>query len=243
MFTKTGKLSLIISSVAVALVLAIGCSLFFGYFKPKAEKEERHRQSVSLLVQYYGEKVAAFAEENRTAGEVDVAFIGDSITDGWQLREYFPEIKTVNRGIGGDTTFGVESRLQVSLYGVKPSVAVMLIGGNNLDTMLENYEDILISITENLPNTRVVLCSLTAMGGEWARNNPKAVKNNTEIKRLAEKYGFTFVDFYTPLYDGECGMNPNYSADGVHPNAEGYRVMTDILSPVLEGLLSGENGE
>ena len=95
------------------------------------------------------------------------------------------------------------------------------------------------SIKENLPDAKVVLCSLTAMGGEWSRNNPKAVNNNIEIKRLCGKYGFTYVDFYTPLYDEATGMNPAYRSDEVHPNATGYRVMADILLPVLDGVFEG----
>ena len=239
--TQSRRLSIIISAVAVA-ILAISCALYFGYFKPKAEREERHRQNVILLQQYYDNKVAGFAEENKTLGEVDVAFIGDSITDGWVLSDYFPDYKTANRGIGGDTTFGVEKRLQVSLYDINPRVVVMLIGGNNLDTMMENYENILISIKENLPESQVILCSLTAMGGEWARNNPKAVANNLQIKRLAEKYGFSFVDYYTPLYDENEGMKPEYRADDVHPNSTCYTVMANILRPVLEGLLAPSEG-
>ena len=240
--TRSRKFSLWVS--AVALLLAVGCCiLYFGYLKPKADREERHRQNLALLQEYYDGKVAGYAEENKTIGEVDIAFIGDSITDGWPLADYFPAYKTANRGIGGDTTFGVEERLQVSLYDINPKVVVMLIGGNNLDTMLENYEDILISIKENLPEAKVVLCSLTAMGGEWSRNNPKAVANNIEIKRLCDKYGFTYVDFYTPLYDEATGMNPAYRSDEVHPNATGYRVMADILLPVLDGLFEEIDGE
>lgn len=233
--TKSRKSSIIISAVCI-IMLAVGCIVYFGYVRPKAEREERHRQNLLLLQQYYDEKVAGFKEENKTIGDVDIAFIGDSITDGWDLSEYFPDYKTANRGIGGDTTFGVEKRLQVSLYDINPRVVVMLIGGNNLDTMLENYEDILISIKENLPESRVVLCSLTAMGGEWARNNPKAVSNNIEIKRLAEKYGFTYVDLYTPLYDAQHGMKPEYRNDDVHPNDTCYRVMADILLPIFDGV-------
>ena len=212
--TQSRRLSIIISAVSI-VILAASCALYFGYFKPKADREERHRQNLALLQQYYDEKVAGFVEENKTIGKVDIAFIGDSITDGWNLPDYFPDYKTANRGIGGDTTFGVERRLQTSLYDVNPRVVVMLIGGNNLDTMMENYEDILISIKENLPEARVVLCSLTAMGGEWARNNPKAVANNVEIKRLADEYGFSYVDFYTPLYDESTGMKPEYRVDEV----------------------------
>ena len=72
-------------------------------------------------------------------GEIDVAFLGDSLTDGYDLEKYYPEFKTANRGIAGETTGGLESRLQVSVYDLKPKVCVMLIGANNMDTMFKLY--------------------------------------------------------------------------------------------------------
>ena len=52
--------------------------------------------------------------------------------------------------------------MQVSVYDLKPKVVVMLIGANNFDTMFDNYESLLQGLQENLPDTKVVLLSLTA---------------------------------------------------------------------------------
>ena len=129
--------------------------------------------------------------------------------------------------------------MQVSVYDLKPKVAVMLIGGNNLDTMFSNYENILIGLKTNLPNTKVVLVSLTAMGRDWAYKNKLACYNNVGIKKLANKYGFTYVDIYTPLFNVETGeLYAEYTNDGVHFTAPGYQVVTQTLTPVLTQLLS-----
>ena len=170
---------------------------------------------------------------------MDVAFIGDSLTDGYDLKKYYPQYVTANRGIGGDTTFGLEQRLQVSLYDLKPKVVVMLIGANNMDSMFDNYESILISLKENLPDSKIVLLSLTAMGGEhWGRKNELAAYNNVKIKLYAEKYGFTFIDLFSALYDVEIGeVYEGYTVDGGHFTHEGYVVVTDQITPVLEELL------
>ena len=50
------------------LLTAACCILYLGYLKPKADREERHRQNLALLQQYYDDKVAGFAEENKTIG-------------------------------------------------------------------------------------------------------------------------------------------------------------------------------
>jgi lysophospholipase L1-like esterase len=127
----------------------------------------------------------------------------------------------------------------VSVYDLKPQVAVMLIGANNPETMLENYEDILIGLRDHLPDTKVGLLSMTAMGGEyWGSKNQLAAYRNVSIKLLAEKYGFTFVDLYSPLYDVTIGeVYEGYTVDGGHFTHEGYEVVTATITPVLQELL------
>ena len=93
--------------------------------------------------EYYETKVKQFEEENKTLGGVDIAFIGDSITDGYDVASYYPSYTVINRGIGGDTTVGLEARLDVSLFAVQPRAVVMLIGANNMGEMFDNYESIL----------------------------------------------------------------------------------------------------
>lgn len=232
------KRKLTFIAVTVFLLLAIGLTYLFAEVLPQKREEE---EMMRLLEEYYAEKVALYETENESYEdyEVDVAFLGDSLTDGYDLKEYYPQYLTLNRGIGGDTTFGLEKRLQVSVYDLKPKVAVMLIGANNFDTMFENYEDILNGLKENLPNTKVVLLSLTSMSGEWGKNNQKAAYNNVKIKLFAEKYGYEFVDLYSPLLNLETGeIYAEYTTDGGHLTPKGYRVLTDTITPVLEKLLA-----
>lgn len=216
--------------IAVAVVLAI-----------LLPKQQEKREFARQVAEYRAAKMEQYEKENAEYAdyEVEVAFIGDSLTDGYDLVKYYPQYVTANRGIGGDTTFDVEGRLQVSLYDLKPRVVVMLIGANNPDTMLENYEDILVGLRDNLPATEVVLLSMTAMGGEhWGRWNAQAAYNNVSIKLLAEKYGFAFVDLFTPLYDVETGeVYEGYTVDGGHFTHEGYTAVTAEITPVLQKIL------
>ena len=165
---------------------------FFGFHLPKVEKDKNQQQ---LVKEYYDNKLNLYQQENDKYSdyEVDVVFLGDSLTDGYNLKLYYPDYVVSNRGIGGETTHGLEDRLKVSAYDLKPKVVVMLIGGNNLNTMFENYEDILIGLKDNLPNTKVILLSLTAMGKDWGHKNEIACLNNVKIKLLAEKYNIPHI--------------------------------------------------
>jgi lysophospholipase L1-like esterase len=189
---------------------------------------------------YRAEKIAMYESENAQYGdyEVDVAFLGDSLTDGYDVKKYYPQYLVSNRGIAGETTIGIEERMQVSLYDLKPKVAVMLIGANNMETMLENYERILQGFRDNLPNTKIVLVSLTAMGQEWGRKNNLAAFQNVKIKKLAEQYGYTYVDMFTPLLNLETNeIYEEYTIDGGHQTPAGYEVFTATIKPVVDALL------
>ena len=224
--------------VVIAVAVVAASVWYFGFHLPQKKAEAEWRQAVQ---QYRDAKMEQYRQENAQYGdfEVEVAFLGDSLTDGYDLTQYYPQYITANRGIGGDTTFDLEGRLQVSAYDLKPQVVVMLIGANNMDTMFENYERILQGLQENLPDTKVVLLSLTAMGGEhWGRKNQLAAYNNVTIKLLAEKYGYTFVDLYSPLFDVTIGeVYEGYTVDGGHFTHEGYVVLTEQITPVLQTLL------
>lgn len=223
--------ALVLAFVALAI-------LYFAKILPEKREEEKLQEAVRA---YRAAKLEQYEQENAEYDdyEVDVAFIGDSLTDGYDLAKYYPQYVTANRGIGGDTTFGLEERLQVSLYDLKPKVVVMLIGANNMDSMLQNYESILKGLQENLPESKIVLLSLTAMGGEhWGRKNQLAAYNNVSIKLLAQKYNFAFVDLYSALYDVSIGeVYEGYTIDGGHFTHEGYTVVTAQITPVLKELL------
>lgn len=223
---------------ALVLAMVVLAVVYFAVILPeKKEKEERE----AIFRGYYAAKLEQYERENAEYEdyEVDVAFIGDSLTDGYDLSTYYPQYVTANRGIGGDTTFGLEERLQVSLYDLKPKVVVMLIGANNMDTMLENYESILQGLKENLPESKIVILSLTAMGGEhWGRKNQLAAYNNVSIKLLAQKYDYAYVDLYSVLYDVSIEeVYEGYTTDGGHFTPKGYTVVTDTITPVLKELL------
>lgn len=233
---KKTKIILAISAAAVFLLLC-GAVVLFGILMPQWEAEENLQNAVQ---EYYDNKLLLYYAENLDYEdyEIEVAFLGDSLTDGCDLNKYYPQFKTANRGIGGETTHGLEKRLKVSAYDLKPKVAVMLIGGNNLDTMFDNYESILKGLQANLPETKVILVSLTAMGDSFAEKNPLAAYNNVKIRLLAEKYGFDFVDVFSLLLDTETNaIRAEYTNDGIHLTDKGYEVLSGAITPAIEKAL------
>ena len=235
----TKRKKIILALVGGLLLLAVIGTLLHVFLLVLPKQRERQALEEQIRA-YYQAKLAQYAEENERYAphEVDVAFLGDSLTDGYDVAHYYPQYLVSNRGISGETTFGLEARLQASVYDLSPKVAVILIGANNMDTMMENYEDILTGIKENLPDTEIVVLSLTSMSREWGKKNQLAAYNNVKIKKLAEKYSYTYVDMYSPLLNLETGeIYEEYTTDGGHLTDKGYEVFTSTLTPFLDEIL------
>ena len=232
-----GKKNIILSIVVgvVGLAVLVFLIILFTTIIPDAIKKE---EQILAVKAYYENKIKLYEEENLKYDdyEVDVVFIGDSLTDGYDLNHYYGDTNLIisNRGIGGETTTGLLSRMEVSVYDLKPKVVVMLIGANNMDKMFNDYEELLKGLKENLPTTKVVILSLTAMGDEWGRKNQLAAYNNVKIEILADKYGFDFVDLFTPLLDVSTGeVYEGYTVDGGHFTPLGYEIVTSIVKPYV----------
>lgn len=222
-----------IMSVIVVLVIA-AVILTTNVLVPYIQ----HKRAVKAMSEYYDNKITLYEQENKDADEIDVVFLGDSLTDGCDLKKYYPDYVTLNRGIGGDTTRGLLERLEVSVYDVKPKVCVMLIGGNNIDTMFNDYENILKGFEKNIPDTKIILVSLTAMGGDFKEKNYIAAYNNIKIKELAEKYGYSYVDVFSPLLNQQTDeIYSQYTIDGVHFSDKGYEVVTKAINEEIKKIL------
>jgi len=232
------KRLILISIVAGLVVVTAGSTFLITYFSLKKKHEaEKQKYAKWLFETHYADRVSLFKEENKHLSNVDISFVGDSLTEGYDVKSFYPTFYVVNRGIGGDTTFGVESRLDSSVYDVNPRIVSLLIGANNFDTMLENYESIVKKIRTNAPNSKLVLCSLTSMTGNWGRNNKKAQNNNVEIKKIADRNGCVYADLYNPLLDPNTReLKEEYSVDGGHLTNAGYQVVTNTLMPIFQNL-------
>src|SRR5690348_9343748 len=110
---------------------------------------------------------ADLALEQQPADPHRVVFMGDSITDIWNLAEAFPGKPYVNRGISGQTTPQMLVRMYPDVIDLKPAAMVVLAGTNDVaqNTGPETatmVEENLMAMTElaQKHGIKVILCSL-----------------------------------------------------------------------------------
>lgn len=194
----------------------------------------------------------ANAELSRTgAADGRVVFMGNSITESWAplFPTLFPGKPYVGRGISGQTTPQMLVRFRQDVVALAPAVVVILggtndIAGNTGPSTLEMIEDNLASMTEiaQANGIRVVLCSvLPVYDYPWAPGlapAPKIVALNAWIRAYAARVGAVYADMHSAVADDRQGFRAELARDGVHPNDEGYRVMSPIVEQAIEAALA-----
>lgn len=184
-----------------------------------------------------------------------VVFLGDSITDGWRLNEYFPDRDFINRGISGQITAEMLGRMKQDVIDLKPAAMLVLAGTNDiargvpLSTMRQNLT--LIADLAEFHKIKPMFASLLPVSSYHKANNPRYEMTRTRpmatiraanewIKSFCNSRGYSYVDYFTPLVDGNGYLKAEYADDGLHPNSAGYRIMAPVaLEAITKTLPSG----
>jgi lysophospholipase L1-like esterase len=185
---------------------------------------------------YWRSRTDLYKKEAKTMDTSRVVFLGNSITEGFDLGKFFPESNPLNRGISGDHIDGLLERFDYSVQSLKPSKLFIMIGINDIGTgdpdslIQSNYQKLLRLILKSLPNTRVYIQSILPTTAIWA-NCPleKIQRTNKFIQDFSTRFGFTWIDLSTKFADKDGYLKKDYTIDGIHLNSKGYVYWSTIL--------------
>ncbi|MBO9565780.1 MAG: sialate O-acetylesterase [Niastella sp.] len=190
----------------------------------------------------YAVKTAQFRSYPNSAK--DIIFLGNSITAGTDWAELLGNPHCRNRGISGDITYGVLARLNEVTEG-KPAKVFLLIGINDIQhntpdsIIISNYRKIVQTIRSASPRTKVYVQTLlptnntfTQFKNHYNKDEHIAVVNEG-IRKIAAEEKATCIELNKPFQDAEGKLNKELTMDGLHLNAEGYKLWAGILKPYL----------
>lgn len=192
---------------------------------------------------YYYQRATHF--EKLATSKKDIIFLGNSITDGAEWAELFQNKHVRNRGISGDTTWGVYDRLDVILQG-RPSKIFLLIGINDIgrgrtdEYVVEGVERIIRKIKADSPRTKLYVQSLLPVNPVYGKfgghtSQWKRIPGiNSVLKEVAAREKVTYIDLFSHFADEEGKMNKNLTNDGLHLLGEGYEVWKEVVLPYLK---------
>ncbi len=199
---------------------------------------------VSTWDKMYAEDIAV-AEK----GGVDLLFVGDSITAGWNWeiwQKNFSQYNPANFGIGGDHSGNLLWRLK---YGhaekLKPKAVVLLIGVNNFGHLNETPKQVFEGIKANVvllrkiyPNTKILVNSVFPF--EESAQSPKRalVKEvNTMVAKLNDNKHVFVKDYGAIFLQTDGNISKELMGDFLHPSPKGYQAWVDVMLPDIQKLM------
>ena len=203
---------------------------------------------------FYLKRIAQFKKE--PIGFNKIVFLGNSITEGgndWNKR--FGVNNIVNRGISGDITEGILSRLDEIIY-YKPTAIFLLIGINDIFDNHPDKKNInssqvaknIIQIAENIQkdcrNTKIFIQTILPVDIQKHMNyndrslssyNSEMVNQIIAINRLIiGQNNFPVIDLHSAFVDERGLMNKAYTTDGVHLNDIGYKAWVKYVNNYVQ---------
>jgi lysophospholipase L1-like esterase len=251
-------------AIASAMVFLVG-----AFPAAYVHAEDASQPTTIIPVQHTGANQAPekrFEQINKRAqqGDVDLLFLGDSITQGWQSaasskgdkggksvwEKYYGNRKAMNAGVGGDRTEHVLWRLDHgNIDGIHPKLAVVMIGTNNSkankpEEIAEGIKAIVAELRGRLPDMKILLLAIFPRAEK--ADDPLRI-TNAKASELASKVADDKMVFYMDIGskflapDGT--LSKDIMPDLLHPNEKGYEIWAEAIEPKVAELLGEKNAE
>jgi beta-glucosidase len=184
-------------------------------------------------------------------GPVDLIFIGDSITQGWEgagkdaWAKYYENRHAANLGIGGDRTQHVLWRLDHgNVDGIRPKLAVLMIGTNNSNGNDNTAEEIGAGITaivnklrEKLPDTKVLILAVFPRGAGPSPQREKNAKASEIAAKLADDQVVFYLDIGPGFLAADGTLSKDIMPDLLHLSPKGYEIWAESIEPKVAQLM------
>ncbi len=191
-----------------------------------------------------GEESTPIAEQNQPDFEGIILAMGDSLTEGLGVAEEFAfpallqnklseqgySYKVINAGVSGETSSGALSRLKWVLR-LKPDIVILVTGANDglRGIAPQLIKSNINSIVQKLKQNDIIV----VLGGMQMVQNlgqDYTAAFSTIYPQVAQSHDIILIPFFLAGVGGKPHLN---QADGIHPTAEGYRIIVENIYPYI----------
>jgi beta-glucosidase len=244
-------------------VIAGGLALALGALAPGAAAQDARTSPALLpaerLAELWWQERFAAANARIARGDVGLVFVGDSITQGWELEgraaweESYGRRRAVNLGFSGDRTQHVLWRLErhglETLAGADraPGLAVVLIGTNNSngdDHTAEEIADGIVAVVRalraKLPETPVLLLAILPRNARPDAQREKNARASALAARIADGKTIHALDIGARFLAEDGSLRRELMPDLLHLSPAGYREWALAIEPTVRAILGEE---
>lgn len=205
------------------------------------------------------DKIERFKRLNQYVKKGQILFAGSSLMEQFPIYEFLQDFELpyciYNRGVGGFTTEEMLEVLKECVYDLEPSYIFLNIGTNDLNVpdytverLIKRYETILTRIKDHLPSVKLFLLayypvnepvgkSIDYMKAVFEhRTNKRILEANKAVEKMAECFDAKYLDLNSGITDEHGDLKAEYTIEGMHMYANGYRQVLDKLLPALMSL-------
>jgi len=191
-------------------------------------------------------------------GNVDLLFLGDSITAGWLWEKgglniwnrYYAPRHAAEFGVGYDRTQNVLWRIEHGeLEGIQPKVVVLLIGTNNCGNedngkprnstpeVVEGVTAIVRELRVKLPTGKILLLGIFPRGDQNDPVRGQLKEVNSQLARLDDGKMVKFLDLGPRFLEADGTLSREIMPDLLHPDEQGYRIWAEAMEDTLAGMM------
>ena len=208
------------------------------------------RDETSWITRYQGD-INRYQKENKRLKDLscDVLFLGSSSINLWDtIYEDFAPLKLIRRSYGGATLRDMIYNYNTIAKGYTPK-SILLYVENDLGNHKEGVNAVkcfdlfrifIDKLKKDYPNTPLIVVSLKP-----SQHKADQLKDQLLVNALLEEnataQGYTYIDITKVMYDEAGNLRTDiFKEDNLHMNAEGYKLWTAILKPLLIKKVRGE---
>lgn len=204
------------------------------------------------------DKVKRYRYLNTFVKKGQIVFAGSSLMEQFPIYEFMQDFNLpytiYNRGIGGYTTAEMQKVMDVCIYDLEPKAIFLNIGTNDLngadyvqEDLMERLEEILKGIRMHLLDVKLYLLAFYPVNPEVESNpftqdifrfrtNERIRAANDSIRLLANKYDAVYLDLNKSIEDDNGNLKAEFTVEGMHMYANGYKAVLDQLLSLLHEL-------
>jgi len=202
------------------------------------------------------EKVEKYRILNQYVKKGEILFVGSSLMEGFPINEFLLDFdvnaKIYNRGISGYVTDELIKVMETCIFDLAPSKIFINIGTNDIaqegytvERLIQNYTYILSEIKSRLPETIIYVMAYYPINGlddfegksdkSWfiQRSNANILKANEKVKEMTLSMNGRYINVNKGLYNEEGQLKKEFTIEGVHMYANGYKAVWDELLPYI----------
>ena len=188
-------------------------------------------------------EIAAYEQSDRTQPPPRGAllFIGSSTIRLWKtLAQDFPEHRVINRGFGGSQIVDATHFAERIIFPCEPRMIFLRAGGNDLwagkspEQVFAEFKEFVTKVHAKLPETEIAFISLCPSVARWQQADKEKALNSLVQEYVRQSPRVKYIETYSMSLgpDGQPRAEL-FVADKLHFNAEGYKLLAELVRPHL----------